>query len=250
MRTQHDDWPAWTMGRSSRWPRVANARKASATAVECATTSWSSRRAATPARTTRRPSSTGRSTVTARPHSVSCLTLLLILAASPVLAGSGQHDVPATAALSVERASVDRWVRNERGLDVPQPTVVPVVPPLRPRPSVGLPANPPRVVTDAGLRLPTSPRSVTGTASWCAPTPRYCHGWQPPALVAAVGSFRYGDARYRVLVIGDRGQVTVTVVSYGVLPKGRIIDLSTAAFEAACGPLSRGVCSVTVEGLR
>jgi len=122
------------------------------------------------------------------------------------------------------------------------------------RPVVPLPANLPRVVDRQAGPVSGGTQPVSGarrgTASWCAPTPRYCHGWQPPALVAAVTSFRYGDRPYRVLVIGERGRVTVTVLSYGVLPRGRVIDLSPAAFEQACGALWRGVCDVQVEGLR
>lgn len=89
-----------------------------------------------------------------------------------------------------------------------------------------------------------------GSASWCAPTPRYCRGWGGDAHVAAVGSFSYGDKPYTVRVRGTNGVTTVTVVSYGVLPKGRVIDLSPASFREACGPQSMGVCRVTVEGLR
>lgn len=129
------------------------------------------------------------------------------------------------------------------------------VPNHPPRPVRPFVAGPSPTVTVQRLPGPAQPardhgRAVRGSASWCAPTPKYCTGWQPPALVAAVSSFRYGDPRYTVTVQGPAGTVTVTVVSYGVLPKGRVIDLSPASFVRACGPLSIGVCKVTVEGLR
>lgn len=43
---------------------------------------------------------------------------------------------------------------------------------------------------------------------------------------------------------------TVTVVSYGALPKGRIVDLSPASFREVCGRIELGVCSVTAWGIR
>lgn len=145
----------------------------------------------------------------------------------------------------VRSVAVPRHPRPDDGLGVERTPQADRV--ERPgRSFVGVRRSEDRRLGGAGPRAGTS----RGSASWCAPTPRYCHGWQPPALFAAVSSFRYGDDRYTVTVQGPAGTVTVTVVSYGVLPKGRVIDLSPAAFQRACGDLSMGVCRVVVKGLR
>jgi len=91
------------------------------------------------------------------------------------------------------------------------------------------------------------------TATWCAPTPRYCKGWGGDAHVAAVRSFRFGDEPYWVRVSrvtsGEVRSTVVRVVSFCACMKrgGRpSIDMSPAAFREL-GPLSRGVLRVTVE---
>lgn len=106
------------------------------------------------------------------------------------------------------------------------------------------------VIADASpgpvTEIPDAPEG--GLASWCAPTPKYCHGWAPPAMLAAVPSFRYGDARYRVRVCrqDDASRcATVTVVSFCACGN-KIIDLSTAAFDRLANHHLRGTVPVFV----
>lgn len=100
-----------------------------------------------------------------------------------------------------------------------------------------------------GAPLITEPAAMSGgLATWCAPTPKYCHGWGGKAHLGAVPSFRYGDPPYRVVVHhGDRSTV-VLVVSFCACPGARIIDLSPAAFSELA-PMSLGVIPVTLEEL-
>lgn len=73
----------------------------------------------------------------------------------------------------------------------------------------------------------------SGTATYCAPTPRYCQSWGGDAMLGAVASFSYGDRPYRVEVCNtDNGRCTsVTIVSFCACGP-TLIDLSPAAFLA------------------
>lgn len=93
------------------------------------------------------------------------------------------------------------------------------------------------------------PANDIRTATWCAPTPRYCHGWDRQ-YVAAVGSFRYGDEPYTVQVCrADRPSTCthVLVVSFCECRPGGI-DLSVPAFKELA-PLSVGVIEVRVSAI-
>lgn len=98
---------------------------------------------------------------------------------------------------------------------------------------------------------PTEPDEQTGkvgSATYCAPTPRYCGGWGGNAHLGAVESFRYGDRPYNVEVclLEDLNQcTTVKVVSYCDCGK-TLIDLSPSAFDDLA-PLWRGRIKVSVE---
>ena len=106
----------------------------------------------------------------------------------------------------------------------------------------------------AGIN-PASAVTVSGWATWCAPTPTKCRGWGGDALLAAVPSFR--GSPYTVQVCGFEGGrtncVQVTVVSFCACGSRNgiptVIDLSPAAFRSLA-PLSRGRIRVTVDGGR
>jgi hypothetical protein len=85
--------------------------------------------------------------------------------------------------------------------------------------------------------------TIRGLASWCAPTPRYCHGWDK-ARLAAVPSFRNGDKPYLVRVCSATRCTVARVVSFCACGN-HVIDLSPPAFRNLA-PLSRGVVRVTV----
>jgi hypothetical protein len=102
------------------------------------------------------------------------------------------------------------------------------------------------------------PDTATGgtkfTATYCAPTPKYCRNWGGDAHLAAVRSFSYGDEPYWVRVTrvtdGHVNTTTVLVVSNCGCGSRRHgwpnIDVSPAAFREL-GPLSAGVLEVRVE---
>lgn len=96
--------------------------------------------------------------------------------------------------------------------------------------------------------MPPPAVAVRGVASWCAPTPKYCHGWGGHALLAAVPTFSYGDTHYRIEVCRTDGAACVqaTVVSFCACRAGRVVDLSPFAFTHLA-PLSAGVVRVEVE---
>jgi hypothetical protein len=91
------------------------------------------------------------------------------------------------------------------------------------------------------------PAAFGGTATWCAPTPRYCQNWGRPAMVGAMESFRWGDEPYQVRVRHGDHSTVVTVVSHCTCPR-TLIDLSVEAFDDLA-PLSRGRIDVSVEVL-
>lgn len=87
-----------------------------------------------------------------------------------------------------------------------------------------------------------------GTATYCAPTPRYCHRWGGSAKLGAVESFVWGDRPYlaTVCLASDRGRcVTVLVVSHCDCGS-TLIDLSPYAFRRLA-PLYLGRINVVVE---
>lgn len=100
-----------------------------------------------------------------------------------------------------------------------------------------------------------SPTGALGTAlfsasaTWCAPTPTQCQSWAPPARLAAVNAFRFGDAPWWARVWRGSTFVDVLVVSYCACGgTDGAIDLSPAAFTRLA-PLSRGRIDVEIEVL-
>ena len=112
-----------------------------------------------------------------------------------------------------------------------------------PEPSRRLSGGAPSPSADLGTAI------YSASATWCAPTATQCQSWGPPARLAAVNSFRFGDAPYWVRVERGSASVLALVVSYCAC--GGIdgaIDLSPSAFSVLA-PLSRGRVQVTVEVL-
>lgn len=87
----------------------------------------------------------------------------------------------------------------------------------------------------------------TATATWCAPTPRYCHGWDT-AYVGARWSFRWGDKPYAVQVCGiGYGCTVVRVVSFCACRDRKGIDLSLPAWREIGAPFGLGRIDVTIR---
>lgn len=126
---------------------------------------------------------------------------------------------------------------------------------LRPPASPSPPAVA-NVATSEGLQGPTTPMPAPrfrGLATWCAPTPDHCRGWDRQ-YVGAVPSFRFGDEPYAVQVcLADQPATCthVVVTSYCACGDRRgqptVVDLSVPAFRELA-PLSRGVIAVIVSG--
>ena len=98
--------------------------------------------------------------------------------------------------------------------------------------------------------MPDTSTSVSGTATYCAPTPRYCQSWGGKAKLGAVQSFRWGDRPYTVTVcLRDDPErcVAVRVVSHCACGR-TLIDLSPYAFTRLA-PLRLGRIHVTVSTL-
>jgi hypothetical protein len=97
--------------------------------------------------------------------------------------------------------------------------------------------------------VPPEPAAANWTATWCAPTPRYCHGWGGGAHLGAVHSFRFGDEPYWVRVSRTADGVvrttTVLIVSFCGCG-GHNVDLSPAAFRELA-PTSLGRIRVSLE---
>jgi hypothetical protein len=88
---------------------------------------------------------------------------------------------------------------------------------------------------------------IRGSASYCAPTPKYCQSWGGKVRLAAVPTFHYGDRRYVIRVCRQDNPsrcVTATVVSYCACGS-HVVDLSPYAFTRL-QPLYRGTVRVTV----
>jgi hypothetical protein len=119
------------------------------------------------------------------------------------------------------------------------------------------PSAPALLVTPAPTATPTPKPTPTpvglghvvrGTASYCAPTPKYCQSWGGTARLAAVPTFHYGDRRYTIVVCraDDRSRCTTAIVVSYCACGDKVVDLSPYAF-ARLAPLSRGVVTVTVR---
>ncbi len=106
-------------------------------------------------------------------------------------------------------------------------------------------ASPQTTPSSAGYQPAPSSGSGTAlfqtTATWCAPTPKRCHGWGGNARLAALPGF--SGKPYTVLVSYGSRRVLVSVVS--VCWCG--IDLSPSAFRVLA-PLAKGRIVVLVEG--
>lgn len=99
------------------------------------------------------------------------------------------------------------------------------------------------VQADAG----STPAPSAKTATWCAPTPRYCKGWDR-AYVGARWSFRWGDKPYSVQVCGiGYGCTVVRVVSFCACRDRRGIDLSLPAWREIGAPFGLGRIDVTIR---
>lgn len=84
---------------------------------------------------------------------------------------------------------------------------------------------------------------MAGTATW------YRYRAAQAAAAAALRAFLGPTWRgSRVLVCGRASCVVVALTDYEASSvPGRLIDLDARSFLAACGPLSMGVCRVTVR---
>jgi hypothetical protein len=92
---------------------------------------------------------------------------------------------------------------------------------------------------------------IGGSATWCAPTPKYCQSWGEPAMLGAVHSFTWGDKPYWATVTWRGKSVVVRVVSFCACGSA-VIDLSPAAFKMLA-PLHVGRLhnvTVTYGGIR
>lgn len=105
---------------------------------------------------------------------------------------------------------------------------------------------------ELNLLVAGAPPRFRGLATWCAPTPDHCRGWDEQ-YVGAVPSFRFGDEPYAVQVClaDEPASCTHVVVSSHCACGDRrgeptVIDLSVPAFRELA-PLSRGVIGVIVS---
>jgi hypothetical protein len=107
--------------------------------------------------------------------------------------------------------------------------------PARSTPSPSVRAVP--SVAPVRAEVPTA--SVTGIASWFAsPIGVSAAG---PALRAALGAGWRGT---RVRVTGPAGSAWTVLGDW--MAADRLVDLDVSVFPLVCGPLSRGICPVTV----
>ena len=87
---------------------------------------------------------------------------------------------------------------------------------------------------------------IAGNASWCAPTPKYCHGWGGHSLVGAMPGYTH-PVWAKVCRQDSSVCITVHVISFCACGN-HVIDLSPYAFKRLA-PLSRGIVAVEVEVL-
>lgn len=95
----------------------------------------------------------------------------------------------------------------------------------------------------APVTVTPSPERTLVTAVTSGPGKWYDDG---PGLYGAMRWFFWGMAPVPARVCGDRGCVRVTIHDH-MVSTTTLIDLGPDAFRVVCGPLSRGVCTVTVE---
>lgn len=111
---------------------------------------------------------------------------------------------------------------------------------------VGTPSSPTNgkraasVEAQPAAKPPAATDAMRGVASWFrAPSGTAAAG---PALRRALGSDWRGS---RVSVCGSEGCATVRLTDW--MRADKLVDLNPSAFRAVCGPLSKGVCRVTVR---
>jgi rare lipoprotein A (peptidoglycan hydrolase) len=178
--------------------------------------------------------------------------VLAAIFASPVLAGIGLADEPlafapveVASAPTLEPSPPRPAVRREsrRG-----PSGSPS------RPTIALPADPPRVVVVASRDqaaeavTASSKGSITGTASWYCGHGSRCTAGYPSGLYAAAGpALRVGNWRGRVVLVSANGRVVmVKLVDCNCGQHANLIDLYRDAFSRLADP-SRGLIRVTVS---
>ena len=94
----------------------------------------------------------------------------------------------------------------------------------------------------------------TRQSQWGAPVKFYAAAG--PELRKMIGDSNPYHEHYPLIVTNRKtgARIQVQVVDWCSCSKGKpgekLIDLSPAAFLAVCGPLSRGICSVTVAPIR
>ena len=114
------------------------------------------------------------------------------------------------------------------------------------RPGVAITGNVRPLAGGASASV-VSATSIPATATWCAPTPRYCKGWDT-AYVGARWSFRWGDKPYSVQVCGiGYGCTVVRVVSFCACRDRKGIDLSLPAWREIGAPFGLGRIDVTIR---
>jgi hypothetical protein len=108
-----------------------------------------------------------------------------------------------------------------------------------PAPLVALPE--PSGTGTAALAVDADPITLRGVASW----------FRSPAGVSAAGP------ALRAAMPGWRGQIVVvtgpagraTTVLGDAMRADKLVDLHAPVFAAVCGPLSRGICTVTLTAI-
>ena len=151
-----------------------------------------------------------------------------------------KSDVPATAVPQSEFEAIRSAGITVVGTSYPTPAL------LQPRTLTPAPSPAPATLAIPSMRpmprlasVARSGTSTTGIASWFrSPVGVSAAG---PELRAALGPGWRGT---RVTVSGPAGTAAITLGDF--MRADRLIDLDAPAFRAACGPLSRGICTVTV----
>ena len=123
----------------------------------------------------------------------------------------------------------------------PQPTTG-TRPALEGTPATAIP-SPGHTPKPKPRRTTRPSHSLTGVSTWYA----YIDGQAAagPRLRAALGDGWRGTV---VTVTGDGGSVAVQLTDFmGTRNRAKVIDLDDGTFRVVCGPLSMGVCEVTVR---